>query len=84
MNSVWLNVHNLQKILFLVTAYVSSRIMRRDLREELARLDQQNKLRTSIEITLTITAIFTAALIAAGFGWMGLMLYFLIAVILFY
>ena len=84
MNLVSLNFHNLQKIFLLVTAHLFSRVMRRDLRDELARLDRQNKLRTLVEIALTMIAIFIAALIAASFGWVGLALYFLFAAILFY
>ena len=84
MNLVSLNFHNLQKIVLLVTAHVFSRVMNRDLRDELARLDRQKKLRTLVEIALTMIAIFIAALIAASFGWVGLALYFLFAAILFY
>jgi len=84
MNLVWLNVHNLQKILLLVTANVFSTVMHRDLRGELERLDQQKKLRTFVEIALTIITILIAAVIAAYFGWIGLILYFLLAKILFY
>ena len=80
----WLNVHNLQKILLLVTAHVFSKVMRRDLRSELERLDQQKKQRTFVEIALTIITIFIAAVIAAYFGWIGLVLFFLLATILFY
>ena len=84
MNLVWLNVHNLQKILLLVTAHVFSTVMRRDLHSELKRLDQQKKLRTFVEIAFTIISIFTTAVIAAYYGWIGLVLYFLLATILFY
>jgi len=84
MNLVWLNVHNLQKIFLLVTAHVFSTVMRRDLRGELERLDQQRKQRTFVEIAFTIITIFIAAVIAAYFGWIGLVLFFLLATILFY
>tara|TARA_Y100000589_G_scaffold308665_1_gene325426 strand:- start:413 stop:667 length:255 start_codon:yes stop_codon:yes gene_type:complete len=84
MNLVSQNVHNLQKIFLLVTAHVFSRVMNRDLHDELARLDRQKKLRTLVEIALTMIAIFIAALIAASLGWIGLALYFLLAAILFY
>ena len=83
MNLVWLNAHNLQKTLLLVNAYVYSKVLRRDLRNEFARLEQQKKHRTYAEIIFTIVIIFTAALLAASFGWMGLILYFLLAAILF-
>ena len=84
MNLVWLNVHNLQKIFMLITAHLFSKLLRRDLRDELHRLDEQKKIRTFVEITLSILGIFTAAFIAASFGWIGLALYFLFAAILFY
>ena len=47
-------------------------------------LDQQKKIRTFVEITLSIVGIFAAAFIAASFGWIGLALYLLSAAILFY
>ena len=84
MNLVWLNVHNLQKIFMLITAHLFSKLLRRDLRDELQRLDQQQKNRTFVEITLSIVGIFAAAFIAASFGWIGLAVYLLFAAILFY
>ena len=84
MNLVWLNVHNLQKIFMLITAHLFSKLLRRDLRDELQRLDQQKKIRTFVEITLSIVGIFAAAFIAAIFGWIGLAVYLLFAAILFY
>ncbi len=65
MNLVWLNVHNLQKILMLITAHLFSKLLRRDLRDELQRLDQQKKIRTFVEITLSIVGIFAAAFIVS-------------------
>ena len=84
MNLVWLNVHNFQKIFMLITAHLFSKLLRRDLRDELQRLDQQKKIRTFVEITLSIVGIFAAAFIAAIFGWIGLAVYLLLAAILFY
>ena len=84
MNLVWLNVHNLQKIFMLITAHLFSKLLRRDVRDELQRLDQQIKIRTFVEITLSIVGIFAAAFIAASFGWIGLAVYLLFAAILFY
>ena len=84
MNLVWLNVHNLEKIFMLITAHLLSKLLRRDLRNELQRLDQQKKIRTFVEITLSIVGIFAAAFIAASFGWIGLAVYLLFAAILFY
>ena len=84
MNLVWLNVHNLQKIFMLITAHLFSKLLRRDLRDELQRLDQQKRIRTFVEITLSIGGIFAAAFIAASFGWIGLAVYLLFTAILFY
>ena len=84
MNLVRLNAHNLQKIFMLITAHLFSKLLRRDLRDELQRLDQQQKNRTFVEITLSIVGIFAAAFIAASFGWIGLAVYLLFAAILFY
>ena len=84
MNLVRLNAHNLQKIFMLITAHLFSKLLRRDLRDELQRLDQQKKIRTFVEITLSIVGIFAAAFIAASFGWIGLAVYLLFAAILFY
>ena len=84
MNLVWLNVHNLQRIFLLITAHLFSRVLRRDLRAELQRLNQQTKFRTFVEMTTSMVGIFAAAFIAASFGWIGLALYLLFAAILFY
>ena len=59
------------------------KILGRNLRNELRRLEQQKKQRTYTEIIVTLVVIFTAALLASSFGWMGLMLYFIIAIVLF-
>ncbi len=83
MNIIRLNAHNLQKTLSLTTAYVYCKVLRRDLRKELTRLEQQKKHRTYAEITFTVLIIFAAALFASSFGWIGLMLYFLLAAVLF-
>tara|TARA_X000000950_G_scaffold234773_1_gene284886 strand:- start:22 stop:276 length:255 start_codon:yes stop_codon:yes gene_type:complete len=84
MSFVWLNVHNLQKIFLMITAHLFSKALRRDMHDELQRLNQQKKIRTCVEITMSIVGIFTAAFIAASFGWIGLALYMLSAAILFY
>ena len=84
MNLVWLNVHNLQRIFLLITAHLFSRVLRRDLRAELQRLNQQTKFRNFVEMTTATVGIFAAAFVAASFGWIGLALYFLIAAILFH
>ena len=84
MNLVWLNVDNLQRIFLLITAHLFSKVLRRDLRAELQRLNQQTKFRTFVEMTTSMVGIFAAAFIAASFGWIGLALYLLFAAILFY
>ena len=84
MNLVWLGVHNLQKMFLMITAHLFSKALRRDLHDELQRLNQQKKFRTFVEITVSVVGIFAAALLAASFGWIGLALYFLSAAILFY
>ena len=84
MNLVWLNAHNLQRMFLLITAHLLSRVLRRDLRAELQRLNQQTKFRTFVEITMSMVGVFAAAFIAASFGWIGLALYLLFAAILFY
>ena len=57
MNIARLNVHNLQKTLSLMTAYVQCKLLRRDLRTELARLEKQKKHRTNAEIALTVVCL---------------------------
>ena len=83
MNIASLNVHNLQRTLSLITAYVYCKLLRRDLRTEVARLEKQKKHRTNAEIAITVLIIFAAALLASSFVWKGLMLYFLLAAVLF-
>ena len=83
MNIARLNVHNLQKTLSLITAYVYCKLLRRDLRTEVARLEKQKKHRTNAEIAVTVFIIFAAAWLASRFGWKGLMLSFLLAAVLF-
>ena len=84
MNFVWLNINNLQKIFLMITAHLFSKALRRDLHDELQRLNEQKKFRTFVEITMSVVGIFAAAFIAASFGWIGLALYLLSAAILFY
>ena len=84
MNFVWLNINNLQKIFLMITAHLFSKALRRDLHDELQRLNQQKKFRTFVEITVSVVGIFGAAFIAASFGWIGLTMYFLSAAIFFY
>ena len=84
MNLVRLNAHNLQRMFLLITAYLSSRVLRRDLRAELQRFNQQTKFRTFVEMTTSMVGIFAAAFIAASFGWIGLAMYLLFAAILFH
>ena len=84
MNLVWLGVHNLQKMFLMITAHLFSKALRRDLHDELQRLNQQKKFRTFVEITVSVVGIFAAAFIAASFGWIGLALYLLFAAILFH
>ena len=83
MNIASLNVHNLQKTLSLISAYLYWKLLSRDLRTEVARLEKQKKHRTNAEIAITVLIIFAAALLASSFGWKGLMLYFLLAAVLF-
>ena len=83
MNITRLNAHNLQKTLSLATAYVYCKILGWNLRNEVRRLEQQKKYRTYAEITFTVAIIFAAALFASSFGWMGLMVYFLLAAVFF-
>ena len=72
MNIANLNIHNLQKTLSLMTAYVYCKLLRRDLRTEVARLEKQKKHRTNAEIAITVLIIFAAALLASSFGWLSL------------
>ena len=84
MNLVWFNLPNLQRIFLLITAHLFCKVFRRDLRAELQRLNQQTKFRTFVEMTMSMVGVFAAAFIAASFGWIGLALYLLFAVIVFY
>ena len=69
---------------FRITAYVIATILRRDLRVELDRIEQQPRSKSFFEVVAIATVIFALAIFASSFGWIGLGLYFLAILILFY
>lgn len=78
------HINTLEKTCFIVTSYISSRVLRRDVKAELHRLETQPKHRSYAEMVLTIAVLFSLALLAASFGWIGLGLYFAAVVALFH
>lgn len=73
-----------RKSAFRVTAYVCARILRRDLRSEVDRLERQPRAKSYLETGATLTVLFGLSVFAASFGWIGLALYFAAVLILFY
>lgn len=67
-----------------VTAYVTARIMGRDLHDEVTRLESQSRARSLCEMFVFLAILLALALFAASFGWIGLALYFAAVTILFY
>jgi len=73
-----------RKSAFRVTAYVFARTFRRDLRMETDRFEQQPRAKSYLETGATLMALFGLSILAASFGWIGLALYFVAVLILFY
>lgn len=73
-----------RQTVFRITAYVSAKLRRRDLRAEVDRLETQPRTQSWGETALTLAMFLVLAIIAASFGWVGLSLYFLAALVLFY
>ncbi|KQI71871.1 hypothetical protein AN191_10485 [Loktanella sp. 5RATIMAR09] len=69
---------------FRVTAYVTARILQRDLHDEVARLETQSRAKSYREMAALLGVLFALAVIAASFGWIGLALYFAAVLLLFY
>jgi hypothetical protein len=69
---------------FRITAYVKARLLRRDLRGEVVRLENQPRSKSYLELALLLAALFALAVFAASFGWVGLALYFAAVLVLFY
>lgn len=67
-----------------ITAYVMSRVFRRDLYDEVARLKSQDRMKSYFELGCVMAVLFGLAILAASFGWVGLGLYFLGVLVLFY
>lgn len=67
-----------------ITALVKSRILRRDLRDEMTHLEELPPQQQWLQVSLVLATLLVLALLAASFGWMGLALYFAGVVLLFY
>ena len=77
-------IDTVRQTAFRITAYVSAKILQRDLRAEVERIAQQPRSKSYVE-TASVMALFLAfSILAASFGWIGLGLYFLAVLILFY
>jgi hypothetical protein len=84
MEEIQSRLEKARKTGFRVTAYVIARIMGRDLREEVARLERQSRARSLCEMFILLAVLLALALFAASFGWIGLALYFAAVMVLFY
>lgn len=73
-----------RRSVFRITAYVGARILRRDMRSEVDRLERQPRAKSYLEAGATLTVLFGLSVLAASFGWIGLALYFAAVLILFY
>jgi hypothetical protein len=63
-----------------VTAHVVSRVAGRDIQTELDRLHKQSRAKSYAESAVVLATLFGLALAAASFGWVGLLLYFAVVV----
>lgn len=72
-----------ERLCFRVTALVTSRLLSRDLRASVTRLQGLPKRRSYAEAAVVLGGLLGLALIAASFGWPGLLIYFVMIVMLF-
>ena len=68
---------------FKVTALVLSKLRRTDIREELQRLESLPRPQAWARIGMVMSGLFALAILAAGFGWAGLAVYFVAMVLVF-
>ncbi|MDW3224878.1 MAG: hypothetical protein R8G34_18675 [Paracoccaceae bacterium] len=68
---------------FRITAHVLSRLLSRDIKSELDRLDKQPKSRSYCEAFAVFGSFFALALLAASFGVWGLFIYFAVVIAVF-
>ncbi len=68
---------------FQTVAYTCARILRRDYRSEIDRLEQQSRARSYLETLVTFGVLFGLAVVAASYGWIGMLVYFLAVLVLF-
>ncbi len=84
MEEFQLHLAKARKTGFRVTAYVTARILQRDLHDEVARMETQPRGKSYWEMAVLLGVLFALAVLAASFGWIGLALYFAAALLLFY
>lgn len=84
MDDLQLHLAKARKTGFRVTAYVNARILQRDLHDEVDRLESQPRAKSYAELAVLLAVLFALAVFAASFGWVGLALYFVVALLVFY
>ena len=77
-------IKTVRQTAFRITAYVRAKMLQRDLRAEIDRIEQQPRIKSYVETTATMTVLFALAILASSFGWIGLGVYFLAILIVFY
>lgn len=74
---------SIEDAFFRIAAHVLSRLLRRDIRSELRRLQDQQKTKSYLEVAAICAVLFGLAVLAASFGVWGLCVYFAAVVVLF-
>ncbi|MCV3272011.1 hypothetical protein [Roseobacter sinensis] len=74
---------SLEKACFQVVAHGLSRLLRREMRVELRRLERQPKIRSYLEVGSFLALLFALSIVAASLGWIAFGAFFLLVIILF-
>lgn len=77
-------LNSFEKACFQVFAHAVSRLLRRDMRSEMRRLESLGNARRYLELTGFFGALFALSVISASLGWLVFGAFFLIVVVLFY
>ena len=75
---------NIKPYAILLAGYVMGKLFGGDLKERVAKLERQSTLKIATIVSTIFVLLFGTALYAASFGAIGLGVYFLAALILFY
>lgn len=75
---------SIEKALVQVFAHAKSRVLRRDMKSEMRRLNGLSSGRRYVELASFFGALFALSVLSASFGWMAFGAFFLVVAVVFY